>query len=116
MASLSVGIDIVEVPRVGRLIRRRRFLERVFSAREAAYCRGKKNAAQHFAVRFAAKEAVYKALGRGGVPHRDIGVRNRPDGKPEVELRGVLKRFEKKISLSLSHTAKYAAAVAIYQR
>ena len=112
----SVGIDLVEVPRVGRLARRKRFLERVFSPAEVAYCRGKKNAAQHFAVRFAAKEAVYKALGLKGVSHRQISVRNLPSGQPVACLGGRLKRLEKRLSLSLSHTAHYATAVAVFQK
>ena len=116
MAAVSLGVDIVEVPRIARLVRKRRFLERVFSSREIDYCRDKKNAAKHYAVRFAAKEAVYKALGRPGVSHRDISVRNAPDGKPVVELRGVLSRLERRLSLTLSHTATTAVAVALYQK
>lgn len=116
MDHISLGVDIVEVPRVARLIRQRRFLQRVFSPGEVAYCREKKNAAQHFAVRFAAKEAVYKALGRPGVAHKDISVRNAANGKPVAELRGPLKRLEKRLSISLTHTAEYAVAVALFQR
>lgn len=114
MKAPAVGIDIVEVARVGRLVRNPRFVERVFSAREVAYCREKKNAAQHFAVRFAAKEAVYKALGIVGVGHKEISVRNAPSGKPRVELSARLKKHERRFSLSLSHTATQAVAVAIY--
>jgi holo-[acyl-carrier protein] synthase len=91
-------------------------LGRVFSAAEVAYCRGKKNASQHFAVRFAAKEAVYKALGKKSVTHKQISVRNLPSGQPVVCLGGPLKRLEKMMSLSLSHTAQYAAAVAVYEK
>lgn len=111
----SLGVDIVEVPRVARLIRQRRFLERVFTPEERAYCRGKKNRAQHFAVRFAAKEAVYKALGRPGVAHKDISVWNAPDGRPSVRLRGGLKSLERRVSITLSHTAQYAVAVALFE-
>lgn len=110
-----MGVDIVEVPRIGRLARNKRFLERVFTAEEVAYCRGKKNAAQHFAVRFAAKEAVYKALGRAGVGHRDISVRNDARGRPSVLLSKRLKTLERRLSLSLSHTAQHAVAVALFQ-
>jgi holo-[acyl-carrier protein] synthase len=116
MPAVSLGVDIVEVPRIARLVRNPRFLERVFSPREINYCRDKKNAAQHYAVRFAAKEAVYKALGRPGVSHQDISVRNIPGGKPVVELQGALKRWEGRLSLSLSHTASYAVAVVSYQK
>lgn len=115
MASFSLGIDIVEVPRVARLIKNQRFLRRIFSGGEVAYCRGKKNAAQHYAVRFAAKEAVYKALGRPGVLHKDISVRRQVNGKPMVELHGTLRRLQKRVSISLSHTSSYAVAVALFR-
>jgi holo-[acyl-carrier protein] synthase len=116
MPAVSLGVDIVEVPRIARLIRNPRFLERVFSSREIDYCRDKKNAAQHYAVRFAAKEAVYNALGRAWVSHQYISVRNASGGKPVVELQGALKPCESRLSLSLSHTASYAVAVASYQK
>ena len=110
----SLGVDIVEVERVGRLVKNRRFVDRIFSEDEIAYCRGKKNAAQHFAVRFAAKEAVYKALGRPGVGHKDISVRNDPSGQPRVVLSARLKKLESRLSLTLSHTADQAVAVALF--
>ena len=116
MGTLSLGVDIVEVPRVARLIRQKRFLDRVFSPGEIAYCLSKKNAAQHFAVRFAAKEAVYKALGKTGVAHKDISVKNDRLGKPSVELQGSLRKWEARLSLSLTHTAQYAVAVALFQK
>jgi holo-[acyl-carrier protein] synthase len=112
---ISLGVDIVEVPRVARLVKSARFVDRVFSEREVAYCRDRKNAAQHFAVRFAAKEAVYKALGKPGIAHKEIAVKNDPSGKPRVELANRFKKFEPQISLTLSHTSDYAVAVALYQ-
>jgi holo-[acyl-carrier protein] synthase len=112
--SQSLGVDIVEVPRVARLIRQKRFLDRVFSTAEIAYCGPKKNSAQHYAVRFAAKEAVYKALGKSGVAHKDISVVNSPSGSPSVKLAGRLKSLEHKLSISLSHTPEYAVAVALF--
>lgn len=115
MNGISLGVDIVEVRRVGRLVKNARFVERVFTEGEVAYCRDKKNAAQHFAVRFAAKEAVYKALGRPGVAHKEISVRNDPSGKPRVELSKRLLKFEPRLSLTLSHTDDYAVAVALYR-
>ncbi|MGQ0644957.1 MAG: holo-ACP synthase [Elusimicrobiota bacterium] len=112
----ALGIDIVEVPRISRLIHKDRFLKRVFSAAEVAYCRSKKNAAQHFAVRFAAKEAVFKALGRPGVTHKHISIRNEASGRPGVVLSGPFKRLEKNVSVTLSHTARYAVAAALFRR
>jgi holo-[acyl-carrier protein] synthase len=76
----------------------------------------KKNAAQRLAVRYAAKEAVWKALSavkRGPLSHRDISVKNGPDGKPLVILPAVMKKLQKKIRISLSHTKEYAAAIAV---
>ena len=115
MSGFSLGVDIVEVRRVGRLVKNPRFVDRVFTEREVAYCRDKKNAAQHFAVRFAAKEAVYKALGLPGVTHKEISVKNDPSGKPRVELSKRLLKFEPRLSLTLSHPVDYAVAVALYQ-
>ncbi len=116
MPPISLGVDIVEVPRISRLIRQPRFLARVFTPVEISYCRGKRNAAQHFAVRFAAKEAVYKALGRAGVPHKHIWIEKLSNGKPVIRLGGALKRLERKVSVSLSHTAEYAVAMALFQK
>lgn len=139
---MDVGIDIVEIARIAKQIHNPRFLKRVFAPQEVAYCRSRKNSAQHFAVRFAAKEAVWKAisgeiarLSRGGaiasaivrrpsggrlrgatLLHRDIHIRNRPNGKPEVVF---LKRFAKlarRVSISLSHSRDYAVAMAVYDR
>jgi holo-[acyl-carrier protein] synthase len=114
MPPISLGVDIVDVPRISRLIRNKRFLSRVFSSVEVKYCLGKRNAAQHFAVRFAAKEAVYKALRRAGVSHKQIWIENKADGRPVVRLQGSLKRLEKNVSISLSHTAEYAVAMAAF--
>jgi holo-[acyl-carrier protein] synthase len=93
-------------------------LNRIFTKQEVAYCASKKKHLQHFAVRFAAKEAVWKALSdtlrksKATLGHRDIGVKNDPSGKPVVVLPAKFKRLEKKISISLSHTSSYAVAVA----
>ena len=112
----SVGIDIVEIKRITRLIKNKRFCRRIFSDKEISYCRSKKNPGQHYAVRFAAKEAVWKALGKRGISHRDISIRNSPEGKPEVTLPKKLKRLEKKVSVSLSHTSDHAVAIAFLQK
>mgnify|MGYP001603841417 CR=1 FL=1 len=118
--SLSVGTDLVDVARIGRLVRNKNFLARIYNPDEILYCRGKKNSAQHFAVRFAAKEAVWKALaslaGIPGISHREIGVKRSPGGRPFVSLSARLKKYEGAISLSLSHTREYAMAVAVYHK
>lgn len=108
-APLSVGLDIVEIARIKKA-GTRAFLKRVFSPTEIAYCQSKKNRWQHFAVRFAAKEAIYKALGLSGVALRDISVARAKDGRPSVMLRG---KPQPSVALSLSHSDHYAAAVAV---
>ena len=108
--SLELGVDIVEIDRVRSLARRQaRFLTRVFSASEIAYCRGKKLQWQHFAVRFAAKEAVWKALGRQALSLKDISVWSDARGRPGVMIKG---RKAAGLKLSLSHSERYALAVA----
>ena len=117
MPHFSIGTDIVDVARIQKLLRNKDFLNRIFTAQEQAYCSGKINCAQHFAVRFAAKEAVWKALSgleMRGIGHKEIGVRRDQDGRPSVSLSQRLKKYEKKISLSLSHTEEYAVAVALF--
>ena len=107
----GLGLDIVEIARVEAVGRRNpAFLRRVFSPEEIRYCSGKKNQWQHFAVRFAAKEAVWKALGEAGVALNDISVRRDSSGRPGVLLRG---RPAPHIRLSLSHSEQFAAAVAM---
>jgi holo-[acyl-carrier protein] synthase len=109
---MRIGVDIVEVKRIGRLTKDKHFLTRVYTPEEIRYCSGKKNAAQHFAVRFSAKEAVWKALKEKNLGLKDIGVRNLPGGKPEAVIRG---KRRKNIDISLSHTDEYAVAVALVQ-
>ncbi len=115
----SVGVDIEEVHRFKALIRNARFMKRVFTAKEIRYCNSKKNKLQHFAARFAAKEAVWKALSerlaksKTHLSHADIGVENDLSGKPRVTLPRKLSTLSKKISLSLSHTRSTVVAVAL---
>jgi holo-[acyl-carrier protein] synthase len=117
MKILGTGIDIIEVKRIQQTLRsNKRFSERVFTAKEIAYCEGKVNKYQHYAVRFAAKEAILKALGSKGIALKDISIRNLDTGKPEPVLTGKLKKLEKNIIVSLSHCQEYAVAQAIYYR
>jgi len=118
VSNFSLGVDIEEVERFQKLIRDKRFLKRVFTDEEIAYCFSKRNKAQHFAVRFAAKEAIWKALSetisnlKKNLAHRDIGLKNNARGKPEVILPRALARWSNKICVSLSHTTSYALAAA----
>jgi holo-[acyl-carrier protein] synthase len=108
---MEVGVDLVEISRVRDLARRNpRFLARVFSADEIAYCRAKKNPWPHFAVRFAAKEAVYKTLGKADVPLTAISVKRDAAGRPSVFISG---KPARKLKLSLSHGREHAVAFAV---
>ncbi len=117
----SVGVDIEEVHRFKSLVRNPRFMKRVFTSSEILYCKARVNKLQHFAARFAAKEAVWKALSellrrkKIHLSHTDIGVENDLSGKPSVVLPKKLSALSKKISLSLSHTRSTVVAVALVQ-
>ncbi len=114
----GLGIDIIEVERIQKLIEKNpRFLSRIFTHQEITYCQKKKNKYQHFAARFAAKEAFFKALGRK-IKWTDIGLANLSSGKPVLEIkREELKEklSSTKIHVSISHLSQYAAAVVILE-
>ena len=93
MEILGIGSDIVECPRIGKMIEQHGelFLRRVYTDREIRYCQSRKHAIEHFAGRSAAKEAILKALGTGGgrgVSWTDIEVRNGIHGQPRVLVCG----------------------------
>jgi holo-[acyl-carrier protein] synthase len=118
-----VGIDIVAVGRIAALMRDRgpAFLERWFTAREIDYCSSKAVPSRHFAARFAAKEAVIKALPiawEGPLPWRSIEIATDPRGVPAVRLSGAIldaatRAGVGEISVSLSHCNEYATAIAL---
>jgi holo-[acyl-carrier protein] synthase len=108
---MELGVDLVEIPRIKSLARRnKKFLPRVFSKAEIEYCYSKKDPWPHFAVRFAAKEAVYKVLGKADVPLTAISVARDKKGRPLVTIKG---RPAKSFKLSLSHGREHAVAVAL---
>jgi len=109
----GTGIDIIEISRIKEMMERdNRLRDRVFTGNEIRYCEKKRKKYHHYAVRFAAKEAVWKALGRGGVGLKNIEIRNDLNGKPEVYIRG--KRvYSPRILVSLSHSRDYAVAQAV---
>ena len=123
---ISIGIDIIEVARVREVLARTpRFAERVFTAAERAYCDGRDAvAAQHYAARFAAKEAALKALQtgwRGGISWQDVEIASRDTGAPFLILHGpVQELFEKSgataAHLSMSHTSEHAIAEVILEK
>ena len=116
---MRVGVDLIEIERIRRALDRPGFRERCFTEAERAYCDSKPNPAQHYAGRFAGKEAVGKALGFGVAVHfawREIEISGRP--KPSVRLFGRLReRAERlgagEIELSMTHSKELAAAVAV---
>ncbi len=117
---IGVGVDIIEVERIRAALDNartgERFRARVFTPQETAYCARRRNTAQSFAARFAAKEAVMKALGRA-CAWREIEV-VRTEGPPSVHLhRQAQARADalgiRRVSLSLSHTAQLAIAYVV---
>ena len=121
---LGVGTDLMETKRIEVSIDRygERFLERVFTTGEIAYClRKKKNAAESFAARFAAKEAGAKALGTGisrGVTWKELEVRREENGRPTLHLSGRAAELAgamgvRRMQLSLTHSRELAMAVVV---
>jgi holo-[acyl-carrier protein] synthase len=123
MDILGIGTDITECLRIARMIERHGelFLERVYTPDEIRYCQCRKQATQHFTGRWAAKEAVLKALGTGwrrGISWRDIEVRNSPGGRPQAILRGGTLEVAEKLGIrcvlvSISHCRSHATAYAV---
>ena len=116
---MYVGIDIIERKRIERLFSvNEDFLRRIYTEKEVEYCKQKKNKYQHFAARFASKEAMFKALGTGWVGNMkwtDIELLNDEMGRPYLNLYGSVKEMAEKkhidnISVSLSHCKEYAIA------
>jgi holo-[acyl-carrier protein] synthase len=114
------GIDLTEIPRIQHSMDRygARFLDRVYTATEQAYCLRKRNAAESFAARFAAKEAGAKALGTGiskGVSWLEIEVMREPGGRPTLRFHGRAAERAQRMgvcsaALSLTHTSTLAMA------
>jgi holo-[acyl-carrier protein] synthase len=118
---LGTGIDIVEIERIAEAVKNPRFTERVFTEQEQEYCESRRaQRASSYAARFAAKEAVMKALGTGLSKGRwlDVEILSIPDGKPNVRLGGFFEAIAREmgvvaIQLSLSHSRDFAVAQAI---
>jgi holo-[acyl-carrier protein] synthase len=108
-----VGIDLAEVSRFSPMAKDRNhaFLKKVFSKEEIAYCFSRSNTAQHLAGMFAAKEAASKALGVEKYPFAEIEVRHTKAGAPQAWSRKTGKKLN--ISVSITHTATIAAAMAV---
>jgi holo-[acyl-carrier protein] synthase len=117
---MRVGLDVIEIRRVARTLERYSgFRERCFTEEERAYCDSRPNPAQHYAARFAGKEAVGKALGFGvarAFAWKDVEIAGRP--KPDVRLSGRLRQWAERaeagpIDLSMTHSEEIAAAVCV---
>lgn len=122
---IGSGIDLAEVGRIRQSIERYgpRFLNRIYTGREQAYCLGKRNAAESFAARFAAKEAGAKALGTGishGVSWLEIEVEREPGGRPTLRFHGRAAEIAARlgvahVALSLTHTGELAMASVVVE-
>ena len=117
---MKVGLDVIEIGRVARALDRyASFRERCFTEAERAYCDSRPNPAQHYAARFAGKEAVGKALGFGvarAFAWKDVEIHGRP--KPDVHLSGRVAGWARRvgagpIDLSMTHSEEIAAAVCV---
>ncbi|MFN0019058.1 MAG: holo-ACP synthase [Pirellulaceae bacterium] len=123
MNILGIGTDIIETLRIAQMIEKHGelFLNRVYTPHEIEYCSARKAATQHYAGRWAAKEAVLKALGTGwtrGIQWRDIEVHNDLGGKPSIVLSGgayelSVQQGIDEMLISISHCRNYATAYAM---
>jgi len=115
--TLRTGLDLIEIERIRSALERPRFRERCFTEAERRYCDSRPNPAQHYAARFAGKEAVGKALGCGTrFTWKEIEIAGRP--RPTVSLSGRTKAWAERmevsrVDLSMTHSKRMAAAVAI---
>ncbi len=123
MRIYGIGIDVVEIERIAAAIERHgeAFLGKLFTPSERLYCGSQKKFALHYAARFAAKEAVSKALGTGIGQHAgwlDLEIAREPSGAPKLVLKGAAAQFAEskgitEVQISLTHAREYAAANAI---
>lgn len=117
----GIGIDIIEIERIKKSIEKfdEIFLNKIFTQTELDYCQSKKNKYQHYAARFAAKEAIAKALATGwskGFRWKDIDIYNEKSGMPNVRLSGNLETFlgdDKSLKITMSHSEHYVTCFAI---
>lgn len=119
---MRVGTDIVQVGRIRELMGRHpQFRDTVFTPQESAYCEGRRRIWEHFAARFAAKESVMKAVGRGwlqGLEWTDIEVARTASGEPSIRAHATLEQRMRELGIgsfrvSMSHCASFATAVVI---
>jgi holo-[acyl-carrier protein] synthase len=122
---IGTGVDVVEIARIRSVLERLkdRFIFRVFTAAEQQFCNGHRDPIPHYAVRFAAKEALFKAIGTGwakGVTWLDVEVLRERQEPPVLTLHGEAQRFSElmsvhKVHVSLSHSDQWAVAMVILE-
>ncbi len=118
---ISCGTDIIEIDRIRQTIEDmgKPFIDRVFTEKETAYCESRKmQKYQHYAARFAAKEAVFKAISSNlndkySITWKDIEIENDKEGKPYVHLYGIKEEIFESIDISISHCKSYAVAYVV---
>lgn len=118
---IGIGIDIIEIERIKESIEKLKdqFLKKIFTEKEIEYCSSKKNQYQHYAARFAAKEAIIKALSSvrtEGVKWKDMEIYNEPTGLPKVRLHNELKQYisdNRDLKITMSHSKNYVTCFAI---
>ncbi len=109
----GVGTDIVEVDRIRKAVKRwgKRFLQHILTDEEIEFAKRYRFPFEHYAGRFAAKEAIFKAVGDPKLAWHDITITNDKEGKPVCQHRN--KKFKKNILISISHSKEYATAFCI---
>ena len=122
MSIIAIGVDLCDVQRLNKIISEHgeRFLKKVYTTGEIIYCAKKSNGSTAYAARFAAKEALLKAIGTGlrdGINWKDIEVVNDELGKPEFKLYGKTSSVigNRRVMVSLSHTHEYAVAFVVIE-
>ncbi|MHA2248731.1 MAG: holo-ACP synthase [Candidatus Kariarchaeaceae archaeon] len=122
---MGIGTDIIEVHRMrDKISSESGFKESIFTTQEIEYCETKKAKYQHYAGRYAAKEAFFKAIGSGwryGMKYKEIEIVNDNLGKPEILVHGTVKEFCEKNAISnyqvsLSHVKEFATAVVLVEK
>jgi holo-[acyl-carrier protein] synthase len=118
----GIGVDIIEIDRIAKSITDLgdHFLQKIFTPGEISYCNAKPNAFQHFAARFAAKEALSKAISTGWAGEfrwKDVEVMNEPTGKPVLALHGGMREAlsQSKVFVSLSHSDHHVVAMVVIE-
>jgi holo-[acyl-carrier protein] synthase len=123
MSIFGIGIDLVEVARIEKAVKRqgKRFLQTVYTERERKFCLPRRNRYLSLSARFAAKEAFLKALGTGfskGISWREVEVLDNEHSRPTFNIEGKAKKLlgKRKVHLSISHIKDYATAVVVIEK